>query len=311
MRKASPAILIPNSTADNRAVNIPEFVNIPSEGLQEIWASAVDYKRHLDSGLDLIEKEDIQAAEEEIQRSLELKSDYPETLGVMGYIAAEKGDLDQAVRLFNQALELDPSNQNSHINLGVALLKQNQITEARFHFDYVVKQNPMHLEAQLNLGNVQALLGDMESSLDHYKKVLEIDPTHGKGHYNMAFSLNKLGRFQDAISHYEQALQILPEDIGSLNNLSWILATCSNGSFRNGDRAVELAYYACQLTEFNNAAVIDTMAAAYAQAGKFELAVAAAKRSLSITKPTESRFELRNRLLQLYMEGKAFPVKEE
>jgi hypothetical protein len=58
-----------------------------------------------------------------------------------------------------------------------------------------------------------------------------------------------------------------------LTNLAWLLATCSDASFRNGAKAIQLARQADQLSGAGNALVLRTLAAGYAEAGQFEKAI--------------------------------------
>lgn len=68
---------------------------------------------------------------------------------------------------------------------------------------------------------------------------------------------------------------------------AWFLATCPNDHFRNGTKAVELAKKSLALRP-DDPATLDTLAAAYAETGQFDLAVEAQKKALGLLKePTE------------------------
>ena len=65
-----------------------------------------------------------------------------------------------------------------------------------------------------------------------------------------------------------------PDQEGVLNNLAWLLASCPNAAFRNGPEAVRLATRACESTGYAKPLLIGTLAAAQAEAGRFDDAIA-------------------------------------
>jgi len=124
---------------------------------------------------------------------------------------------------------------------------------------------------------------------------------------NLGAILLRVGRADAAVEHFEQALKINPEDVYSLERLAWCLATCPKGTVRNGARAVELARRAVQAGGYNEAGVQDTLAAACAEAGRFDEAVAAATKALGLAEPTQkSLAEQIRRRLALYRAGRPY-----
>ena len=112
----------------------------------------------------------------------------------------------------------------------------------------------------------------------------------------------------EAIAQYEKALEIKPGYPGALNNLAWALATSSQASLRNGNKAVELAQRANQLTGDGNPVVLGTLATAYAEAGRFPEAVETAQRALQLA-GTQSNTALADAIrsqLKLYQTGIPF-----
>ena len=82
-------------------------------------------------------------------------------------------------------------------------------------------------------------------------------------------ALGQLGRTREAVAQYQEALRLNPDLAGALNNLAWVLATCPDDQLRNGAEAVRLAERACELTHYREPLFIGTLAAAYAEAGRF------------------------------------------
>jgi tetratricopeptide (TPR) repeat protein len=98
-------------------------------------------------------------------------------------------------------------------------------------------------------------------------------PEHAEARLNLAVALDQKGQIADAIVNYEKALTISRRSVPALNNLAWILATCSNASWRSGNKALELAQQADQLSSGANLIVRRTLAAAYAEIGQFAKAI--------------------------------------
>src|SRR5439155_2847067 len=125
---------------------------------------------------------------------------------------------------------------------------------------------------------------------------------------NLANVLPRLNSSREAVALFEQALALKPDSIEGLNNLAWLLATSPDDSLRNGARAVQLAERACELTRFEQTALVGTLAAAYAEAGRFAEAVATAEKACALAERSgETALLEKNReLRELYRMGKAY-----
>lgn len=153
-----------------------------------------------------------------------------------------------------------------------------------------------HVEAYYNLGNVFLAQGKMEQAAAEYKRAIRITPdqfidymtdhinTQINAHIELANILTQQGKLDKAIANYEIVLEIAPDNIMATNNLAWLLATHPKDNMRNGAKAVELAKRACNVTDYRVPELLDTLAAAYAEAGRFTEAVETADRALTLTK---------------------------
>ena len=108
----------------------------------------------------------------------------------------------------------------------------------------------------------------------------------GEGQADAALLLAKTfegkRRFSDAINCYYQALQLNTNSAIVLNRLAWLRATAADPRLRNGEEAVRLAERACRLTQYKEAILIGTLAAAYAEVGRFDKAVDAADTACTV-----------------------------
>ena len=109
-----------------------------------------------------------------------------------------------------------------------------------------------------------------------------------------------MGRTREAVVQYREALRLNPDLAGALNNLAWVLAASPDDELRNGAEAVRLAERACELTHYGQPLFIGTLAAAYAEAGRFPEAVTTAEKVEQLaTTAAKNR-----QLLELYRAGK-------
>jgi tetratricopeptide (TPR) repeat protein len=100
----------------------------------------------------------------------------------------------------------------------------------------------------------------------------------------VAALLAKQGRIGEAITHYREALRIRPDDVSALGNMAWLRATCPEPAFRDGVEAVQLAEHAARLTNGREPEILDVLAAAYAEAGRYPKAVQAARTAFELAK---------------------------
>jgi tetratricopeptide (TPR) repeat protein len=116
----------------------------------------------------------------------------------------------------------------------------------------------------------------------------------------------ELGDHRRAVAAYEDAIRFDSADFSALNGLAWLLATSPEGSLRDGKRAVDLAIRACRLTFRPEAACIDTLAAAYAEAGDFAAAIETQQEVIGMISGGDPDFERYRTRLELYNAGKPF-----
>ena len=121
-------------------------------------------------------------------------------------------------------------------------------------------------------------------------------------------ALGQSGRTREAVVQYREALRLNPSLAGALNNLAWILASNPDDELRNGAEAVRLAERACELTHYGKAVYLVTLAAAYAEAGRFPEAVTTAEKAEQLaTRAGRTDVAAKNRqLLELYRAGKPY-----
>jgi len=226
----------------------------------------------------------------------------------LGEALYKKGRVDEAIAHLTKAVEIQPGNATIHGSLGVALLTKGRRDEAFAHLRESLQLNPDQAPIHSSLGVALLELGQPEESAAHLRKALEIDPNDGDAHYNLGNTLLQMGQASEAVIEYERAVRINPKDTQALNNLAWVLATWPGALIRDGTKAVELAERAESLTQRRSPVISGTLAAAYAEVGRFADAVKTGQRALQLaaTEGNISRADSIRAQIEVYQSGAAF-----
>jgi tetratricopeptide (TPR) repeat protein len=192
------------------------------------------------------------------------------------------GDVTKAEAEYREALRLNPSSAVAHAGVGAALLEQERFSEAAHHLRTAATGQPSNAVAHFNLGLALARLGTWREADQAFATVVALEPGFTEAWVNRGIAAEVLKRLDGAVENYERALTLDPNHRRALNNLAWIYAT-SEGR-RNPARAVELAEKLSR-PDLNE---LDTLAAAYAAAGRFGEAVATMEKAIAMTGDPES-----------------------
>jgi Flp pilus assembly protein TadD len=316
---ASPAILLDNSTAANRAVNIPEFVNIPRDGLLHIDVPAAEFYRLFDSALELERGGKHEEAVAEWKKALEMDGENAKArtnLGIalwstgasgeavaqfrkaveinpaflqahnnLGVALTQLGKYDEAIARFRLVLDADPDFPQARNNLGVALLQSGRAGEAIPHFVRLLEANPRSADLHGTLGRALAAERRWDEAIAHFRQAVEIDPRGADARFNLGDALYARGQTAGALTQWREGLKLEPENVAVLSRTAWTLATSPDPTVRNGAEAVELAERAMKITGGREPAAFDALAAAYAEAGRFPEAVKTAHAGLALATP--------------------------
>jgi Flp pilus assembly protein TadD len=245
--------------------------------------------------------------------------------------------------LFQDAIKKNPTASSAHNDLGVILAKRRDFAGANRHFSAALESDPQNTSAHLNYGQALAMTGHFAEAEPHFLAAIRLQPDNPLAHKTFANALHHQGRVKEAIPHFQTAVclgskpdvetrmdlaglyfqtgqsrraveqfrkvrALKPDMPDMLNNLAWLLATCSDDTLRDGKEAVECAERACRLTMNKQTAYIGTLAAAYAEAGRFPEAVDTAKLAIDLQNANgETQYAaITSQLLQLYSAGRPF-----
>jgi tetratricopeptide (TPR) repeat protein len=210
----------------------------------------------------------------------------------LGYLSLQRGELDSAISHFETALTIRSRNAAAHYNFGGALIenslanalaRKGLLSEAVDHYENAVRLRPDYGDPYLNLGSVLFEQGRTGDAIAEWQKALATQPTDAGFHTTLGNAFLKGGVQRDAIAEYEHAARISTQDPVPLNNLAWLLATSSDASIRDGNRAIEFAKQAVRLSRGKDPNYLRTLAAAFAASGRFAEAKETARQALQTT----------------------------
>jgi protein O-mannosyl-transferase len=220
----------------------------------------------------------------------------------LGALFAREAKWEEAVAEYRRALLLDPGLTEARCGLAGALARQGNFEEGVRELSALLAAQPSNAPARLQLGVILSRQGQTDRAIAEFTELLRVSPIDPEAHYHLALALAKQGKAKDALAEYRAAIKARPDFPEALNNLAWLLATHPDLQLRNGAEAVDLAERACRLTGRQQAYMLGTLGAAYAEAGQFAEAVAAAEQAKALAEKANDAeaAAMNDKLLALY-----------
>jgi protein O-mannosyl-transferase len=260
---------------------------------------------HNNLGAALAGRGQIDEAIVHFQKAIEINPDYVDAHNNLGAALADRGQIDEAMAHYQKALDIKPGNAKAHYNLSLSLADRGKIDEAIAHCQKALEITPDYADARNNFGVLLAGRGQLDEAIAQFQKAIEIKPDDADSRQNLHLALARRKSILQGLAKQRELIRSRPSDTNLLNDTAWILATNPNGSVRDGAEAVALAQRAEKLSGGREPAIFDTLAAAYAEAGRFSEAVNTAERAASLASArgdTAMADAIRHRI-QLYQSG--------
>jgi tetratricopeptide (TPR) repeat protein len=244
---------------------------------------------------------------EHFAEAVQLDPKHADALNNLGLCFVLQGDHDAGLDCYRKALAVKPDYPEAHYNLGLALAARGDRDGAIEEYRQAIRFNSGFADAYAKLGLALAHEGKFAEAATHFREALRLRPD-AQTHHNFAGTLVLLGNGVGAREHYREAVRLKPDWPEPLNLLAWLLATHGNQAVRDGAEAVRLAEQACVLSGHTNANFLATLAAAYAESGRFIEAVETSGRSaeLAIAAGQSEFAEAERRRLALYRMNQPF-----
>ena len=257
--------------------------------IERLWRTTLSrnpecWMAHTNLGLVLFQKGQLDEAIAHYRATLKMQPNWSDAEYNLGTALLGKGKVDEAIFHCDRAVAIQPNDPDAQVSLANALFAKKRINEAILHYEKALALRSDYFLARYGLGSALLEKGELNAAIEHCQAALLLRPNDPDCRTTLAIALDEKGETAEAIQHYEKALQISPQSVPALTNLAWLLATCSNGSLRNGSKAIEIARQADHLSGGTNTLVLRTLAAAYAESGEFEKAIESALAAMQLAR---------------------------
>jgi tetratricopeptide (TPR) repeat protein len=218
--------------------------------------------------------------------------------------------LTEAIPFFTEQIRRNPNYANAYNLRAVAFEQMGEFEKALKDYDRAIELHPKEVVWFFNRGQAYHIKKVYKEAISDYSKAIELDPEHAWAYYNRGLAYYDSKAYGNAVSDYSRAIELDAKHSWALNNLALILAACPDAKYRDGEKAVEYARKACDLSGHKAANHVATLAAAYAEVGQFKQAVGWMQKALDLAKDSsKEEVERATRILDSYKAGK--PYREE
>ena len=206
-------------------------------------------------------------------------------LNNLGRIVGERREYAEALSLFLRATEVDPTNREAWRNAALIAELRGEPDRALGYFRQALRHWPGRADlseeqidalsldgAHVKLGLVSARLNQVSAAVYHYQAAARLAPDNVDAQVGVADMLLVNGQTRAAIAAYRKARELAPAAPDPLEMLTWIHASHPDPGIRSASRAVELGERAAAITQRRDASILDALAAAYAEAARFDAA---------------------------------------
>ena len=209
----TPPILVDNTTAANRAVNLPEFANIPKGGLEKIDPVANQYYKTENTAIELMTKNQFAEAIPVWRDALAKDPNDGRAHRNLAYALNQTGRRAEALAEFRQACSLSPDDPLAFADFALALLQQGKPDDAIANYRKSIALDPWNAGVQADLGALLAQKGKTAEGFELLQKAVELKPESAGVQYKFAAALTVAGQTGEAAAHFDKAVELDPRNI--------------------------------------------------------------------------------------------------
>ena len=220
-------------------------------------------------------------AERHLRQALKLDPQYVTAAAKLAGVLAEHGKFDEAEKLLRKASDWDEQSTEARASLGSLLYKLGRSTEAFTAYEEALSIDATSPETLVGLADALVENGRVDEAVERYRQAVDLVDEPGPVLIRLGDALVERGAYEEAIERYRQGLWRVEPEAATLNRIAWVLATCPIVELRDCEHAIEIAQHLCEITEHAHPVALDTLAAAYAECGRWADAVAWGRRAIA------------------------------
>jgi tetratricopeptide (TPR) repeat protein len=217
-------------------------------------------------------KKEYDNAIKDFDEAIRLDPNYEMAYFFRGDAWLKKGDLDQAIKDYDEVIRLHPS-AFMYFYCSRLWLAKEDYDEAIKYLDEAIRLDPADSFSYSCRGEAWYFRKDYDKAIEDFDEAIRLDPEDADSHYCRGGAWSEKKDYAQAIRDFGEAIRLDPNCAAAYDNFALLLATCPDEKVRDGRRAIQLATKACELTDWESAWELSTLAAAHAEAGQFDEAV--------------------------------------
>lgn len=251
-----------------------------------------------------LQQRDYDKAAEDYTKAIELDPKSTAAYQGRGTAWRAKKEYDKAIEDYTQALKLEPKQPHLLISRGIAWSEKGESDKAIKDYTEAIESAPGLAMAFNNRGNAWRAKKEYDKAIADYTEAIRLDPKYPLAYRNRGLACARKHDYKAALADYSKAVELNPNDATALNGLAWLQATSPDAKVRDGKKAVETAKKALKLSDTSRTR--DTLAAAYAETGDFDRAIAEQKKALEDKALSEDDRKTMEARLELYKAKKPY-----
>jgi tetratricopeptide (TPR) repeat protein len=244
-----------------------------SDASESIRLNPNYYGGYLERGIVYRKTGNLDKAIGDYDTAIRLNPNFARTYYDRAIAYGSKGNHKQAIRDNTEAIRLNPNDPDFYYNRGVDHKAIGNLDKAMADYNEAIRRSPKEFNYYCGRADAFEDMGQLAKANANYDQVTRLNPKDASGYGFRGYAHFAKGNYKGAASDFEKASRLSPRDYDALASLAWFQATCPEDSLRNGKEALEKSQQACELSHWQSAGAVDTLAAAYAETGDFDRAV--------------------------------------
>jgi len=298
---ASPPVLLWQFTAPDMAANIPEFVNTSADAIRVIHSDFVEDLYHVRKADKYALSGQYDLAAEEFEKAVAINPQRATAHRLWGVMLLAQSKFAEAEQRVRKAIELQPDDRRAYWNLAKIMALTGRHGEAAETYRKAIQLDPYFASARLDFASLLLQLGEVDRALEQLEEAVQIEPDSPRPYLLLGDYYFQRGRLDKAAAAFTRVLEHDPQDVHALQRLATIMIRARNSQLYNQQQALALATKACELTEYQDPAVVIVLSEVFAAVGAKEDAISSATAALRMAEAagdTELENTIRTKLEQ-------------